>query len=126
MPGAGRVVEDFIAAWNRMDFDSVIAALADQVRYHNMPMDEVCGVAAVRDYLLGAWRFDECRWTTHHLAVADNIVLTEREDAFRFAGGWVRLPVMGTFQVEAGRISHWRDYFDLADYRRQLAAVTDK
>ena len=118
----GLVVSEFVAAWNRMDFDAVVGALAENVHYHNVPMEPVLGRVAVTEYLRGAWRFDECQWTTHHQAVAGSTVLTEREDAFRFGSHWVRLPVMGVFEIDAdGLIGRWRDYFDLASYQAQLA-----
>nr|WP_229416392.1 limonene-1,2-epoxide hydrolase family protein [Massilia sp. PDC64] len=30
---------------------------------------------------------------------------------------------MGTLTVENGKITVWRDYFDLADFERQLATI---
>jgi len=33
------------------------------------------------------------------------------------------LPVMGTLTVEDGKITVWRDYFDLTSFERQLAAI---
>ncbi|WP_223851743.1 limonene-1,2-epoxide hydrolase family protein [Cupriavidus pauculus] len=33
------------------------------------------------------------------------------------------MPVMGTVTVEGGKITVWRDYFDPADFERQLAQV---
>ena len=36
-------------------------------------------------------------------------------------GKHVELPVMGVFVVKDGKISLWRDYFDLASYTSQLA-----
>jgi limonene-1,2-epoxide hydrolase len=47
-------------------------------------------------------------------------VLTERIDEFSVGGRRVSLPVMGSFQVVDERIKVWRDYFDLAMYRKQL------
>ena len=33
-----------------------------------------------------------------------------------------RLPVMGTFEIDAqGKISAWRDYFDLAQFTKQMS-----
>jgi limonene-1,2-epoxide hydrolase len=35
---------------------------------------------------------------------------------------WIDLPVMGTFEVDGdGRITLWRDYFDMATFTDQLA-----
>jgi limonene-1,2-epoxide hydrolase len=57
-----------------------------------------------------------------HLAVHDDVVLTERLDVFRFEDGrTIELPVMGTFELREGKIAAWRDYFDLQQYVSQLA-----
>lgn len=50
------------------------------------------------------------------LAIAENgnKVLTERIDWILGAGGEVliKVPVMGIFEIEGGKIAAWRDYFD--------------
>ena len=51
---------------------------------------------------------------TTHLAVRDNVVLTERVDTFTIGGTVAPLPVMGTFEIRDGKICAWRDYFDMA------------
>ena len=43
-----------------------------------------------------------------------SIVFLERLDRHRLADRWVELPVTGVFEVKAGLISYWRDYFDAA------------
>jgi limonene-1,2-epoxide hydrolase len=48
-------------------------------------------------------------------------VLTERVDRFVFGETPVAVPVMGAFEIRDGKISAWRDYFDLASMTRQLA-----
>jgi limonene-1,2-epoxide hydrolase len=59
-----------------------------------------------------------------HIAVAGNAVLNERIDIFRHdGGGAIILPVMGTLTVENGQITVWLDYFDAADFDRQLAII---
>ena len=117
---AQAIVEDFIAAWNRMDFDAIVEALDQDVHYHNIPMQPIQGREAVRDYLKGAWRFESVDWQTINIASDGNIVLTERVDNFVISGKHVSLPVMGTFEIVGERITAWRDYFDLAGYRKQL------
>jgi limonene-1,2-epoxide hydrolase len=118
------VVEAFVAAWNRMDFDAIIAALDENVRYHNIPLQPIQGREAVRAYLQEAWRFDEVDWQLTHAAADGNVVLTERIDNFVINGRPVSLPIMGAFEVRDGRIVAWRDYFDLSDYRAQLDAAS--
>jgi limonene-1,2-epoxide hydrolase len=56
---------------------------------------------------------------------AGNVVVNERLDRFRIGEGWLELPVAGFFEVtDDGRISVWRDYFDMATYTNRLAALT--
>ena len=48
-------------------------------------------------------------------------MLTERVDVLTIGGKRIEIPVMGTFEVDAsGKISAWRDYFDLPTYRDQM------
>ena len=55
-----------------------------------------------------------------HVAVRDDVVLTERIDTFTMGERRAALPVMGTFEVRDGKISAWRDYFDLAQVTQML------
>ena len=58
-----------------------------------------------------------------HLAADGPVVLTERLDRFTWPTGDVaELPVMGTFEVHDGKITQWRDYFDMQQFMSQLPA----
>jgi limonene-1,2-epoxide hydrolase len=48
-----------------------------------------------------------------HVAVDGSVVFIERTDRHRLANGWVELPVTGVWEVQDGRITLWRDYFDV-------------
>jgi limonene-1,2-epoxide hydrolase len=109
---AEETVLAFVEAWNRLDQDRIYALMADDIVYHNMPLQPVTGRAAVRDHL-DAWPVDECEWEVLHIAARGNVVLTERVDRFRRGDDRIVVPVMGTFEVADGRITRWRDYFDL-------------
>jgi len=122
---ARAVVESFVEAWNRMDFDAIIDSLDEDVFYHNIPMEPVKGREAVRVYLRGAWRFESVDWQMINIASDGNIVLTERIDDFVINGYNVSLPIMGVFEVVDSKITVWRDYFDLASYKAQLKAAAD-
>ncbi len=117
------VVEDFVAAWNRMDFEAIIAAFAEDIVYHNMPMQPVRGSTAVRTYLRSAWRFESVDWQIVNIAANGNTVLTERVDNFVINGRDISLPIMGVFEIADDKIVQWRDYFDLAGYKTQLEAA---
>ena len=58
----------------------------------------------------------------HHIAANGNVVMTERTDVFFAGPKTIELPVMGTFEVtDDGKISAWRDYFDMNQFMSQLA-----
>lgn len=113
-------VLSFCRAWTGPDLDAAIAHLADDVVYHNIPMDRLSGIDAVAQYLRTAGPFDSCEWEILAIAQTGDTVLTERVDRMTVGGNPIILPVMGAFRVEAGLIREWRDYFDLASYRAQF------
>jgi len=116
-----QVVLDFIEAWNRMDWDRVIGLLADDVVYHNIPMEKLEGKAAATAFIMGM-QPESVQWDVISIAENGNKVLTERVDAFDLPGGKkIALPVMGTFEIEGGLIRAWRDYFDLGTFMKQMA-----
>jgi limonene-1,2-epoxide hydrolase len=116
-----RVLE-FIDVWSRNDVDAVMAFFADDAVYHNIPVEPVRGREAIRAVIQGfTGMASEIEWITHHAAeTAEGVVLTERLDRFKMGERWVELPVMGSFELRDGRIVAWRDYFDMAQFQRQL------
>lgn len=115
------VVMDFIQAWNDKDWDAIEDAFTDDVIYHNIPMEPLNGkaaaVAAIR-----AMQPQEVDWRVLHIAANGDAVLTERVDDFVMQDGKkVSLPVMGTMELEDGKIKAWRDYFDLPSFTSQMS-----
>jgi limonene-1,2-epoxide hydrolase len=47
----------------------------------------------------------------------------ERLDRHLAGHGWFELPVTGVMEVENGRITYWRDYFDMAAIQDDLAKM---
>lgn len=126
MSTPGEVVDAFIAALEAKDVDGAIEMLAEDVSYENVPMNPIVGKEAVRaalaGFLTGATRVE---WPVSRQIEAGNAVINERLDRFEIGNGWLEMPVAGVFEVtDAGLISLWRDYFDLATYTTQLAALT--
>lgn len=117
-------VRAFIAAWERVDLDAIIAGFAEDAVYHNMPMAESRGREAIGAGLAGfLGGVASAEWTVRHIGeTTPGVVLTERVDVFVFKDGRrLSIPVMGVFELdEAGLIAAWRDYFDLADFTRQM------
>ncbi|MEO0439733.1 MAG: limonene-1,2-epoxide hydrolase family protein [Pseudomonadota bacterium] len=121
MTDSKQLVLDFIDAWNRLDYDAIYAAMADDIFYHNIPMEPCKGIDAVRAFFDGSGMgSDGAEWIVHHIAADGDTVLTERTDKFRINGEWIAIRVMGTFEMENGKIAKWRDYFDLAEFQNEM------
>lgn len=114
----------FFAAWEARDLEAILAALAPDVRYHNIPMPQMTGRDAVRAFIAPLLAIaTSIEWRIHALAESpEGLVLSERTDIFRTPRGDIELPVMGTMAFSAdGFITDWRDYFDLASFQKQMA-----
>jgi limonene-1,2-epoxide hydrolase len=109
-----RLVRDFCEAFAKQDAEALRPFLADDVVYHNIPMDPVVGVDAAVGFIAGFFGMcDSMVIETLHLAVRGDVVLTERVDTFTIGDVVAPLPVMGTFELRDGKIAAWRDYFDM-------------
>ena len=123
----GELVTRFITLIEQQDLPAALELLADDCEYDNVPVGAVHGreqVSAVLAPFLA--RFDQIEWLVHHQVaagtLADGTVMNERADRFRSGDQWVELPVMGLFRVVDGRITLWRDYFDMAALQRMMSA----
>jgi limonene-1,2-epoxide hydrolase len=117
-----RTIREFIEAWSRLDPKELATYFADDGVYHNMPMGPVAGRANVEKLIRGfiaAWT--ETRWDLRNIVSSGDLVFAERVDRTRAGDKAVDLPCVGVFELEAGKIKLWRDYFDFATYQRGLA-----
>jgi limonene-1,2-epoxide hydrolase len=119
---AERIVRDLCDTFAQHEAEAFRPFFTDDVIYHNIPMDPAVGIDATIAFIEGF--FAMCQSLvieTVHLAVRDNVVLTERIDTFTMGEKVAALPVMGTFEIRDGKISAWRDYFDLAQITAMLS-----
>lgn len=120
MPSAEQVVREFCAAASTRDPAVLRTYFSDDIVYHNIPMAPAEGIEAtmaVIDMFVGMC--ESMEFEVHHLASDGSTVLTERTDTFTINGKTAPLPVMGAFHVSDGKITAWRDYFDMA----QVSAI---
>jgi limonene-1,2-epoxide hydrolase len=116
------LVRRFCSLWEKLDLDAIMACFAPDATYHNIPVAPVQGVDAIRATIEGfTGGVDAVEFRLLHIAAAGGAVLTERLDVFRSPERTIELPVMGTFEVTDGRITAWRDYFDLNQFMSQMA-----
>lgn len=116
------VVEALVAAFNRRDGAAIAELLAEEVVCAGVPLDPALGRDAAMAMLAPFLAAEAIDWQILAIAANGNIVLTERDDRFRFAGqGWTSVRAAGIFEIDgSGRIAAWRDYFDLAELERAM------
>jgi limonene-1,2-epoxide hydrolase len=120
--GVERVVLDLCDAFAKHDAQALRGFFTDDVVYHNIPMEPAVGIDATIAFIDGFFGMCESLVIeTIHLAVLDNVVLTERVDTFTVGQIVAPLPVMGAFEIRDGKISAWRDYFDMTQITKMLS-----
>ena len=117
------LVQSFCDAWSVGDLDALVEYFTDDAVYHNIPIDPVTGKETIKTTIAGfTTGIDKVEFRVHHIAANGNVVMTERTDVFFAGPKTIELPVMGTFEVtDDGKISAWRDYFDMNQFMSQLA-----
>ena len=116
------VVRRFCAAWSSdMGTDGLAAFFTDDAVYHNMPFSPVTGRKNIAENLdayirPGAPGVEGIEFQLINIAADGPVVMTERWDVFKLSDDSFGLPVMGTFEVRDGKITAWRDYFDMNDF----------
>ena len=115
------VVRRFCDAWSRLDLDEIVGFFSDDAVYHNIPLAPVVGPEQIRATIEGfSGGVEKIEFIVDAIAADGGTVLTERRDIFTFANGVIDLPVMGTFEVADGKITAWRDYFDMNQFMSQM------
>jgi limonene-1,2-epoxide hydrolase len=117
------VITAFCEVWAEKDLDRIMGFFTEDAVYHNIPMDPAnVGKDQIRAVIESFTTAPESiEFIVHHQAEnADGLVMNERTDVFKFGDSTIRLRVMGTFELTDGKISAWRDYFDIQQYMSQL------
>ena len=110
------VVQSFLRALEAKDLDTALSLLSEDVVYQNVPLPADRGKAAVARTLRSFQRlFTGFEVRMRNIAERDGVVLTERVDVLSGPLLYLDIWVCGTFEVRDGRITLWRDYFDLAE-----------
>lgn len=115
------VVTALITACEARDIDAACALVTDDIEYDNVPIGKVFGPEGVRTVLSGGVMAEarEIEWVVHRQVAQGSTVMNERTDRFLVGDRWLEIPIGAVFEVRDGKVSLWRDYFDLESYRRQ-------
>ncbi len=117
-----KTIRDFVEAWSRLDAAELASYFCDDGVYHNMPTGPVSGRKNIEAFIAGFIRdWTSTEWDIVNLLAAGNLVIVERLDRTMIGDRKVDLPCTGIFEMEAGQIKVWRDYFDLGTYMKALA-----
>jgi limonene-1,2-epoxide hydrolase len=113
-------VEVFLAALQDQDIDAAGAVLDEHLVYQNVGFPTIRGRARAIKLFRGMEGRAGFEVKTHRIAVNGSTVLTERTDALVFGRVRLQFWVCGVFEVTNGRITLWRDYFDMFDFTKAL------
>ena len=122
------VVQGFMSAMETLDYDAAARFVSSDVRYTNVPLGMEAGtvigpegIRSVLESFFAPTITNEFRVRT--TAVTGNTVILERLDRHQFPKGWAELPVVGIFEVNDGKITEWREYFDFATIANVLPGL---
>ena len=115
---AQQVVVGFCEAWDRRSVEDVLAYMAPDIVYQNVPAPAMNGRDAAAKFNVPLLKnTTKIEFKILSIAASGDKVLTERVDLLHFATGTVEIPLMGIFAVRDGKISEWRDYADSESVR---------
>lgn len=118
-PSPQSVVTAFLDAMVMQDHDTIAQLLAPDLRYTNVSLPTIKGGSRVAKLIRKTLREGrQFEVQVHSIASSGETVLTERTDVLKIGPLHVAFWVCGTFEVQDGRITVWRDYFDWLDFTR--------
>ena len=123
MPTNDEIITSFVREFDvpTPDAASLGRYFAEDAVYHNIPMKPVSGRAAIEKVLGGMQAtMLSAGWEVRHQVATGDVVMNERIDRFTAKGKTIEIPVMGVFELKDGKITAWRDYFDLAMFQSQM------
>jgi len=120
---SAKVVSAFLDSWFKGDLDETMSYLAEDVYYWNVPAEPIRGRVKSRQFLAPFFEKDplvvpSSFETKVKQTLADGAnVIVERVDSFDINGKKWKIPVVGVFEVKNGKITVWKDYFDMAQFQ---------
>ena len=110
---AQSVVEDFLHACCELDLDAALELIDENCVYQNVPFHTARGKQnVVKAFQAMGKAMTEFDVEMLNIATNGNVVMTERVDTLGGRFFRARVPLMGVFVVNDGKITEWRDYFD--------------
>ena len=122
-----QTIRNYYAAWVRDELDELFALCAEDLTAVNVPIGPIHGKQAVRAFFGKFGRgMSEKRYDVERILVSGDVAVVEGVENYLKKGKAVRLPYMSVFKFAPdGRITEWRDYFDMQTILRQLDLPLD-
>jgi limonene-1,2-epoxide hydrolase len=122
---AERVIRKFLETWPRADIDEMMAFFSDDAIYTDGPRGTSRGVEAIKAEMLSTLEMvPSTTANVKNLVTSGGLVMVERVDVFDMAGKTFDVEMTGVFEVnDDGRISRWRDYYDMRSLEERVAAA---
>ena len=119
------VVREFIAAWSEGNARKLADFFTEDAVVWNDGSTTVRGREAINEHFtMQLSMCTDCDFEITHTAVSGNTVFNERIDRMKIVGAPIELPVAGVFELDdAGKLTAWRDYFDLNLVMTTLSAA---
>ena len=103
------------------------AVAADKIgrTFLNIPLAPITGREAIAKTIAsfirpGAPGIESIEFRVINIAANGPVVMTERVDVFKLPNRSFEMQVMGTFEVDHGKIKAWRDYFDMNQFTSRM------
>lgn len=122
---AESVVRNFMATWPRSDVDELMGFFNEDAVYTDGPRGTFRGIDTIKAELQSMVQMvPSTTADIKNLVVSDGTVMVERVDIFEMQGKSFDVEISGVFEVnDDGRITRWRDYYDMRSLEDQVAAV---
>ncbi len=115
------VVTKLVNAIEKRDADAVGALLAENISFENIPSGQiVLGKAnTVKEFSGFFEQASDIRWEIERQVVNGNIAMIERINHIKLGDKEIKLPMVTVMEVDNGKVSLFRDYFDVNTFVTQ-------
>tara|TARA_B100000953_G_scaffold130338_1_gene107440 strand:+ start:769 stop:1143 length:375 start_codon:yes stop_codon:yes gene_type:complete len=114
------VIRSFCEAWSNGDLEEIMGFFDESAVYHNIPMEPAEGLENIRGFIEGFFAMaTSIQFEILHQVAEGDVVMNERVDTLTIGENTIELPVAGIFELANGKITKWRDYFDMGQFTGQ-------
>ena len=123
-PTPADILEHQTAAWNAADVDAILRDFAPDAVLTNASGQRLSGIPAIRQSLTAFFgAFAQIRLEVRSLVMQGDTAACEWEFScrHRLTGNTARLTASVFITCHNGKITEWREYYDTAQFKAQLA-----